>query len=257
MQTQRSLQHPPNEEAPPSARRGERYVLRTGQQLADTLQEGLVRVSGPKDRGRDPDRDPRLWDGTHMARKVLGKVSADRAAGALPQGAPVDDGPAAPASRPGPRIRRSSAGKPRSAPRAPVAEIAPAVVVATADPSLARMLTFALEQIRLPHRMFASGTVLLRELLVMPVTGQPPIVVLDVDLPGVDGHAILERVGLQRPNTFLIVVLSSHADESVQVRSLLAGAVDHLAKPFNVRVLMAKLQRWSAMASRVGSASTC
>jgi DNA-binding response OmpR family regulator len=44
--------------------------------------------------------------------------------------------------------------------------------------------------------------------------------------------------------------LSSHADESVQVRSLLAGAVDHLAKPFNIRVLIAKLQRWAAMSAR-------
>ena len=32
------------------------------------------------------------------------------------------------------------------------------------------------------------------------------------------------------------------------VRSLLAGALDHLAKPFNVRVLMAKLQRWTTIA---------
>ena len=33
-----------------------------------------------------------------------------------------------------------------------------------------------------------------------------------------------------------------------KLRSLLAGALDHLAKPFNVRVLMAKLQRWTTIA---------
>lgn len=125
----------------------------------------------------------------------------------------------------------------------------PPLLVATADPSLARMLTFALDQVRLPHVMYTSGTAALKALLGMPAAGRPPIVVLDVDLPGVDGHAILERLGVERPNTFLIVVLSSHADESVQVRSLLAGALDHLAKPFNVRVLIAKLQRWHAIAS--------
>jgi len=89
----------------------------------------------------------------------------------------------------------------------------------------------------------------------MPVSGQPPIVLLDVDLPGVDGLAILERIGFQRPDAFLILVLSSHADESVQVRSLLAGAVDHLAKPFNVRVLMAKVQRWTAMSAHLAGAA--
>lgn len=127
----------------------------------------------------------------------------------------------------------------------------PALVVATADPSLARMLGFALDQVRLPHDLFTSGTELLGTLLAMPATASPPIVVLDVDLPGVDGHAILERLGVERPNAFLIVVLSSHADESVQVRSLLAGALDHLAKPFNVRVLVAKLQRWTALSASV------
>lgn len=124
------------------------------------------------------------------------------------------------------------------------------MIVATADPSLTRMLAFALDQVRLPHVAFHSGTTALRELLAMPVGGHPSILVLDVDLPGVDGHAILERLGVERPNTFLIVVLSSHADESVQVRSLLAGALDHLAKPFNVRVLMAKLLRWTAVSAR-------
>lgn len=132
----------------------------------------------------------------------------------------------------------------------PLALPAPAIIVATADPSLLRMLTFALDQMRLEHRAFTSGTAVLQSLLELPSGGHPTVVVLDVDLPGVDGHAILERLGVERPDTFLIVVLSSHADESVQVRSLLAGALDHLAKPFNVRVLMAKLQRWTTIARR-------
>jgi len=134
----------------------------------------------------------------------------------------------------------------RAVPPPPLAPI----TIAVADPSLSRMLAFALEQVRLPFTLIESGTRVLRDLLAMPRTQRSPIVVLDVDLPGMDGHAILERLSIERPNTFLIIVLSSHADESVQVRSLLAGAVDHLAKPFNVRVLVAKLQRWAAMSAR-------
>ena len=180
---------------------------------------------------------------------------------------PHADDPSSKGSRArAPSKRRDAAKrptKPRGATaRAPVAADAPKpahdrsakalpaplpIVVATADPSLARMLSFALDQMRLPYRLVSSGSRVLRELLEMPVGAQAPIVVLDVDLPGVDGHAILERLGVARPDTFLILVLSSHADESVQVRSLLAGALDHVAKPFNVRVLMAKIQRWVAM----------
>jgi len=126
----------------------------------------------------------------------------------------------------------------------------PPLVVATADPSLMRMLAFALDQHHLPFVPFTSGSAVLDALLSMPKTGPPAVVLLDVDLPGVDGHAILERLGVERPDSYLLVVLSSHADESTQVRSLLAGALDHLAKPFNVRVLMAKLRRWTAIARR-------
>ncbi|MFN7979822.1 MAG: response regulator [Vicinamibacterales bacterium] len=126
----------------------------------------------------------------------------------------------------------------------------PPLVVATADPSLMRMLTFALDQHHLTYVAYTSGSAVLDALLSMPKAGPPAVVLLDVDLPGVDGHAILERLGVERPDSYLMVVLSSHADESTQVRSLLAGALDHLAKPFNVRVLMAKLRRWTAIARR-------
>lgn len=153
------------------------------------------------------------------------------------------------------RIRRTPAARPSANLAEADATACRPIIVATADPSLTRMLAFALEQARLPHVEFQSGTVLLRELLAMPVTAHPTILVLDVDLPGVDGHAILERLGVERPDTFLIVVLSSHADESVQVRSLLAGALDHLAKPFNVRVLMAKLLRWTTISTRCQAAA--
>lgn len=153
---------------------------------------------------------------------------------------PVDVRPVQPSNPAGRSLRRTAP---------------PPILVATAEPSLSRMLSFALEQLRLPYRLLESGSVVLREMLDMKIVAQPPIVLLDVDLPGVDGHAILERIGVKRPDAFLILVLSSHADESVQVRSLLAGAVDHLAKPFNVRVLMAKIQRWNAMAAHLAGAA--
>ncbi len=176
-----------------------------------------------------------------------------------------------------PKARRTRTPKPKRPPKtkSPAREVAPAadragaepgaaatdrtsmppIIVATADPSLGRMLSFALDQMRLQYQLLDSGSLTLRELLDMPVGSQRPLVVLDVDLPGVDGHAILERLGVDRPDTFLILVLSSHADESVQVRSLLAGALDHLAKPFNVRVLMAKIQRWVAISAHLPGAA--
>ena len=158
--------------------------------------------------------------------------------------------PRAHAAHPAHPAARPSAARPRPSPPRAIA-----VIVATADPSLTRMLTFALDQARLPHVEFQSGHRGAARAAGHAGHRHPPILVLDVDLPGVDGHAILERLGVERPDAFLIVVLSSHADESVQVRSLLAGALDHLAKPFNVRVLMAKLLRWTTIAARCQAAA--
>lgn len=124
------------------------------------------------------------------------------------------------------------------------------LLVATADAMVERLLTFALDQARLPHRLYRSGTQLLDDLMSLPTHDAIPVIVLDLDLPGVDGHALLERLMVHRPDAFLVLALSSHADESMQVRSLLLGAVEHLAKPFNIRVLVAKLERWMRFAAR-------
>lgn len=122
--------------------------------------------------------------------------------------------------------------------------------VATADEMVERLLVFALEQARLPHRLYRTGTHLLEDLLALPSHDAIPVIVLDLDLPGVDGHALLERLNLHRPDAFLVLAMSSHADESMKVRSLLLGAAEHLAKPFNIRVLVAKLERWMRFAAR-------
>jgi len=76
-----------------------------------------------------------------------------------------------------------------------------------------------------------------------------PVILLDVDLPGMDGHSLHERLHEERPGAFVVVFLSVHSGEGDQVRALHAGAWDYLAKPLNVRVLMAKLPIWITRAA--------
>ncbi len=182
-------------------------------------------------------------------RPIAGRRATDTpVAGSANPGAPVD------ATKPVANERRAHGRIGRRITDAVLPlQKTPPVLIATADESLSRMLTFALEQMHLEFKELRTGSQTLSELSDMEVGEQPPVVVLDVDLPGMDGHAVLERIGVLRPDTFLILVLSSHADESMQVRSLLGGAVDHLAKPFNVRVLMAKVHRWVAMSARIAT----
>ena len=69
---------------------------------------------------------------------------------------------------------------------------------------------------------------------------RPDIVVLDIDLPGLDGWQVLER--LRQLTDIPVVMLSAHDDELEKVRALQAGADDYVTKPFGPQELLARLQ---------------
>jgi len=69
---------------------------------------------------------------------------------------------------------------------------------------------------------------------------RPDIVVLDIDLPGLDGWQVLER--MRQLTDIPIVMLSAHSDELEKVRALQAGADDYVTKPFGPQELLARLQ---------------
>ena len=83
-----------------------------------------------------------------------------------------------------------------------------------------------------------------RSVVELKVGATKPLILLDLDLPGLDGHAIHERIRLERPRDYIVVFLSVHAGDADQVRALRAGAADYLTKPVSMRVLMSKLPRW-------------
>ena len=124
---------------------------------------------------------------------------------------------------------------------------APDVIVVEDDPALGDMLRYALESYGYSNRLFTTGTEALSALLSMqPRAGHRPLVLLDVDLPGLDGHTLHERLRIDRPGVYAVVFSTGHAAEGEQVRALKAGAIDYLVKPVSLRVLMAKLPIWLA-----------
>jgi DNA-binding response OmpR family regulator/HPt (histidine-containing phosphotransfer) domain-containing protein len=125
-------------------------------------------------------------------------------------------------------------------------DIAPDVIIVEDDDALAEMEAFALESRGLSHRRFATGPAALDALTRMRSRGRRPVVLLDVDLPGLDGHSLHERLRVERPNTFDVVFVSVHASEADQLRALQAGALDYITKPVRMRVLMAKIDSWRA-----------
>ena len=123
-------------------------------------------------------------------------------------------------------------------------DIVPDVIVVEDDAALSEMIAFALDAKGLSHRSYATGPEALAALLEIRVRGRTPIVLLDVDLPGMDGHSLHERIRLERPGAFHVVFISLHTSEADQLRALQGGALDYLSKPISLRVLMAKLAVW-------------
>lgn len=124
------------------------------------------------------------------------------------------------------------------------AMLAPDVVVVEDDPDLSAMLQYALRAAGFSFRAFSNGRLALDHLLAMKVQGKRPFVLLDVDLPGMDGYTLHERLAAERPGVFSVVFVTVHAGESDQLRALRGGAVDYLTKPLNLRILLAKMAAW-------------
>ncbi|MBX3133545.1 MAG: response regulator [Gemmatimonadaceae bacterium] len=124
--------------------------------------------------------------------------------------------------------------------------IAPDVIVVEDDAALADLVTFALAARGLTWVRYPNGPAALEGLRTMRVRGRSPIVLMDVDLPGLDGFSLHERLRVERPGVFRVVFISVHASEADQLRAIRAGALDYLAKPVSLRVLMAKITGWRA-----------
>ena len=67
----------------------------------------------------------------------------------------------------------------------------------------------------------------------------PELVVLDVMLPGYDGHEVCRRIQAERPVP--VIMLTARADESDVLVGLGVGADDYLTKPFRMRELVARI----------------
>ena len=73
---------------------------------------------------------------------------------------------------------------------------------------------------------------------------QPPLLLLDVDLPALDGYSIFEELQQECPGKFRVVFTTVHGSETEQLRGLEAGAMDYMVKPMSLRVALEKIRRW-------------
>lgn len=144
-------------------------------------------------------------------------------------------------ARPPGRLRRSHA-QPTSAPGAPAYDAD--VVLVEDDETLVQLLGHTLGVRGYRWRHLADGQQAADQLAGSPTALRTRVLLLDVDLPGLDGLGVLRRMaasgGLDGTR---VIMLTARSREAEVVAAFELGAFDHVGKPFSVPVLMQRIQR--------------
>ncbi len=70
----------------------------------------------------------------------------------------------------------------------------------------------------------------------------PDIVLLDIQMPGMNGYEVCRRLREDPATQFLPVVMVTSSDQEVRVNAIEAGADDFIIKPFNKQELLARVR---------------
>jgi diguanylate cyclase (GGDEF)-like protein len=118
------------------------------------------------------------------------------------------------------------------------------VLVVEDDPAIARLLEHALETRGLRHEWVDNGQEAARLLMGAAPELRARVVLLDVDLPGLDGLGVLRLLSGERMlDRMRVIMLTVRSHEAEVVRALELGAFDHVSKPFSVPVLLQRIRR--------------
>jgi two-component system OmpR family response regulator len=112
----------------------------------------------------------------------------------------------------------------------------PEVLVADDDPHIRQLLVFALEKAGMAVREAADGEAALAEV----ARARPDLIVLDINMPRMDGLEVCRRLRAQ--GDLPILFLSSRDDEIDRVLGIELGGDDYVVKPFSPREVVARVQ---------------
>ena len=104
------------------------------------------------------------------------------------------------------------------------------------DAAVSRLITATLERFGYRHAAFSTGGDFLRQLRVQV----PDVAILDLGLPDRDGLALVHRLALE--SGAAIIIISGRAQVQDRVTGLELGADDYIAKPFSLRLLIARIR---------------
>jgi diguanylate cyclase (GGDEF)-like protein len=117
------------------------------------------------------------------------------------------------------------------------------VAIIEGDGALVSLLQHAMETRSLRVATFGDGETAVAALAGNPPEVQASVILLDVDLPALNGLDVLRRLKAGEVTRLSrVVMLTARTGERDILSALELGAVDHIAKPFSVPVLMHKVR---------------
>jgi diguanylate cyclase (GGDEF)-like protein len=120
----------------------------------------------------------------------------------------------------------------------------PDIVLVEDDDVLASFLFDSLQTRGYRLQRFADGQQAADALSGASPAIAPSLILLDVDLPGLDGLAVLRQLArdgvLERTR---VIMLTAHSGEAEVVEALELGACDHISKPFSIPILVQRIRR--------------
>jgi two-component system KDP operon response regulator KdpE len=110
------------------------------------------------------------------------------------------------------------------------------VLIIDDEPQIRKLLQITLESNDYRVLQSSSG----KEGLAMAANHSPELILLDIGLPDISGHEVLQA--LKGWYSKSVIILSVQNNENDIVKALDNGAVDYLTKPFRTRELLARIR---------------
>ena len=104
------------------------------------------------------------------------------------------------------------------------------------DRNILTTVSIALQAEGFATRLYSDGETALKALLDNP----PDLAVFDIKMPKMDGMELLHR--LREHSALPVIFLTSKDDETDEEAGLEQGADDYIAKPFSLRLLIARIR---------------
>jgi FixJ family two-component response regulator len=117
----------------------------------------------------------------------------------------------------------------------------PLIAIVDDDESVCRALRRLVRSLAMDAETFNSGQGFLDLLDAMP-SFKPDCLVLDVQMPGMNGLEVKDRLALTG-NTIPVIFITAHDEIGVREKALTAGALAFLRKPFDDELLVKTMRQ--------------